>query len=100
MWQDTLRLRQPHLDGMRGLRRITLNKNPKLNDNGAAVIGNALTEDLWIKGNYLKRFDISVNVDNVYVNWKFIIRSKFRRYLHHRRGHCYGIFKLTKYCRY
>ncbi|XP_071513525.1 LOW QUALITY PROTEIN: uncharacterized protein [Panulirus ornatus] len=49
MWQDTLRLRQPHLDGMRGLRRITLNHNPKLNDSGAAFIANALMEDLWIK---------------------------------------------------
>ncbi|KAK8754407.1 hypothetical protein OTU49_016087 [Cherax quadricarinatus] len=49
MWQDTLRLRQPHLDGMKGLRRITLNHNPQMNDSGAIAIANALTEDLWIK---------------------------------------------------
>ncbi|XP_042220209.1 uncharacterized protein LOC121865002 isoform X2 [Homarus americanus] len=49
MWQDTLRLRQPHLDGMKGLRRITLNNNPRLNDKGAVAIANALAEDLWIK---------------------------------------------------
>lgn len=50
MWQDTLRLRQPHLDGMRGLRRISLNNNPKLGDSGVVVIAEDLVEDLWIKG--------------------------------------------------
>lgn len=55
MWQDTLRLRQPHLDGMRGLRRVTLNDNPHLGDNGLAAIADVLYEDLWIKGKILKR---------------------------------------------
>ncbi|XP_045124242.1 centrosomal protein of 78 kDa-like isoform X4 [Portunus trituberculatus] len=49
MWQDTLRQRQPHLDGMKGLRRLTLNINPALGDQGVAAITEALTEDLWIK---------------------------------------------------
>ncbi|XP_045603784.2 uncharacterized protein [Procambarus clarkii] len=49
MWQDTLRLRRPQLDGMKGLRRITLNHNPQLNDSGAVAVASALTEDLWIK---------------------------------------------------
>ena len=50
MWQDTLRQRQPHLDAMKGLRRLTLNSNPALGDQGVAAITEALTEDLWIKG--------------------------------------------------
>lgn len=50
MWQDTLRLRQPHLDGMRGLRRVTLNDNPHLGDAGLAAMAEVLLEDLWIKG--------------------------------------------------
>ncbi|XP_064095343.1 uncharacterized protein LOC135207485 [Macrobrachium nipponense] len=49
MWQDTLRLRHPHLDGMRGLRRITLNYNPQLGDFGAKALAEVLLEDLWIK---------------------------------------------------
>ncbi|KAK8376809.1 hypothetical protein O3P69_010022 [Scylla paramamosain] len=49
MWQDTLRQRQPHLDGMKGLRRLTLNSNPAVGDQGVAAITEALTEDLWIK---------------------------------------------------
>ncbi|KAK3854286.1 hypothetical protein Pcinc_039227 [Petrolisthes cinctipes] len=49
MWQDTLRHREPHLDGMRGLRRVTLNNNPQLGDTGVLTLTEALTEDLWIK---------------------------------------------------
>lgn len=54
MWQDTLRQRQPYLDGMRGLRRLTLNNNPALGDHGAAAIAEVLAEDLWIKGEWSK----------------------------------------------
>ncbi|XP_068219500.1 centrosomal protein of 78 kDa-like isoform X2 [Palaemon carinicauda] len=49
MWQDTLRLRHPHLDGMRGLRRVTVNYNPQLGDFGAKALAEVLLEDLWIK---------------------------------------------------
>lgn len=52
MWQDTLRQRQPYLDGMKGLRRLTLNHNPALGDQGAAAIAEVLAEDLWIKGEH------------------------------------------------
>lgn len=59
MWQDTLRQRQPYLDGMKGLRRLTLNSNPALGDQGAAAIAEVLTEDLWIKGE-LRRDEIDI----------------------------------------
>ncbi|XP_063615900.1 uncharacterized protein LOC134789117 [Penaeus indicus] len=59
MWQDTLRLRQPHLDGMRGLRRVTLNDNPHLGDNGLRAIADVLYEDLWIKAIDLQHCGLS-----------------------------------------
>lgn len=52
MWQDTLRHREPHLDGMRGLRRVTLNNNPQIGDAGVVTLVEALNEDLWIKGTH------------------------------------------------
>lgn len=49
-WQDSLRYRHPDLDRMPGLRRITICKNPLINDRGAELIAEALKDDLWVKG--------------------------------------------------
>ena len=49
-WQDSLRYRHPDLDQMPGLRRITICKNPLINDRGAELIAEALKDDLWVKG--------------------------------------------------
>lgn len=49
-WQDSLRYRRPDLDRMPGLRRITICKNPLINDHGAELIAEALKDDLWVKG--------------------------------------------------
>ncbi|CAL4082038.1 unnamed protein product, partial [Meganyctiphanes norvegica] len=49
MWQDTLRVGQPILDNMRGLRRVTLSLNPQLGDEGVISLSQVLKEDLWIK---------------------------------------------------
>ena len=35
---------------MSGIRRITLNNNPLVNDEGAEAFAEALKEDLWLKG--------------------------------------------------
>ncbi|XP_068727831.1 centrosomal protein of 78 kDa-like [Montipora capricornis] len=48
-WQDSLRYRRPDLDRMPGLRRITICKNPLINDHGAELIAEALKDDLWVK---------------------------------------------------
>lgn len=48
-WQDSLRYRHPDLDQMPGLRRITICKNPLINDRGAELIAEALKDDLWVK---------------------------------------------------
>jgi centrosomal protein CEP78 len=35
---------------MSGLRRITVCKNPLINDKGVEFIAEALKDDLWVKG--------------------------------------------------
>ncbi len=49
-WQDSLRYRRPDLDRMSGVRRITINSNPMLADQGALALAEALKDDLWLKG--------------------------------------------------
>ena len=48
-WQDSLRYRRPNLDMLMGLRRIILNGNAMLSDDGAACFADALRDDLWLK---------------------------------------------------
>ncbi|XP_046585352.1 centrosomal protein of 78 kDa-like [Haliotis rubra] len=48
-WRDSLRYRRPDLDRMPGIRRITINSNPMLGDEGATVLAEALKDDLWLK---------------------------------------------------
>ncbi|XP_074651342.1 centrosomal protein of 78 kDa-like isoform X1 [Tubulanus polymorphus] len=48
-WKDSLRYRRPNLDGMTGIRRITVNKNPLIGDQGAFSLAEALKDDLWLK---------------------------------------------------
>lgn len=59
MWQDTLRVGQPILDNMRGLRRVTLSLNPHLGDEGVIALCQVLKEDLWIKAIDLHHCGIS-----------------------------------------
>ena len=49
-WRDSLRYRRPDLDSMMGIRRITVNKNPLMGDQGALAFAEALKDDLWLKG--------------------------------------------------
>ena len=53
-WRDSLRYRRPDLDRMSGIRRITINNNPMLGDQGATYLSEALKDDLWLKGKYLR----------------------------------------------
>lgn len=52
-WKDSLRYRRPDLDRMSGLRRITLNCNPMIGDQGAQLLADVLKDDLWVKGLFL-----------------------------------------------
>ena len=49
-WQDSLRYRRPELDRMEGIRRISINRNPMVADEGARYLAEALKDDLWLKG--------------------------------------------------
>nr|XP_020449404.1 centrosomal protein of 78 kDa isoform X2 [Monopterus albus] len=58
-WAESLRYRQPQFEGMRGLRRVTLNSNILIGDRGAAALAHELTEDLWVKAVDLQRCGLS-----------------------------------------
>ncbi|CAH8626789.1 unnamed protein product [Heterobilharzia americana] len=48
-WQESLRYRYPELDRLGGLKRITLNDNPNIGNEGAVLLADALIDDLWVK---------------------------------------------------
>ncbi|XP_026637411.1 centrosomal protein of 78 kDa isoform X1 [Microtus ochrogaster] len=48
-WAESLRYRRPDFDGMAGLRRITLNCNTLVGDQGASAFADSLSEDLWLR---------------------------------------------------
>ncbi|KAL8584071.1 hypothetical protein ACOMHN_022411 [Nucella lapillus] len=48
-WRDSLRYGVPQMDKMPGLRRVTLNNNPLLANEGALALAEALKDDLWLK---------------------------------------------------
>lgn len=52
-WRDSLRYRRPDLDRMDGIRRVTINYNPLVGDQGATLLAEALKDDLWLKGEEL-----------------------------------------------
>ncbi|XP_019954552.2 centrosomal protein of 78 kDa [Paralichthys olivaceus] len=58
-WAESLRYRQPHFEGMGGLRRVTLNCNTLIGDRGAAALAQELAEDLWVKAVDLQRCGLS-----------------------------------------
>ncbi|KAM4745556.1 centrosomal protein of 78 kDa isoform 2-T2 [Anableps anableps] len=58
-WAESLRYRLPQLEGMGGLRRVTLNCNTLIGDRGAAALAQELSEDLWVKAVDLQRCGLS-----------------------------------------
>ncbi|XP_061586038.1 centrosomal protein of 78 kDa isoform X2 [Cololabis saira] len=58
-WAESLRYRHPQFEGMRGLRRVTLNCNTLIGDRGVAALAHELAEDLWIKAVDLQRCGLS-----------------------------------------
>ncbi|XP_039287571.1 centrosomal protein of 78 kDa-like [Nilaparvata lugens] len=49
LWKQSLRYRHPDPEIFPGLRRITLNKNPMIGDDGFQMIANEILDDLWLK---------------------------------------------------
>ncbi|KAM9810582.1 centrosomal protein of 78 kDa [Neosynchiropus ocellatus] len=58
-WAESLRYRQPYFEGMRGLRRVTLNCNTLIGDRGAAALAMEVAEDLWLKALDLQKCGLS-----------------------------------------
>ncbi|KAM9857902.1 centrosomal protein of 78 kDa [Aulostomus maculatus] len=58
-WAESLRYRHPQFEGMAGLRRITLNCNSLIGDQGAAALAHELAEDLWVKAVDLQKCGLS-----------------------------------------
>ncbi|KAM6931366.1 centrosomal protein of 78 kDa [Xenentodon cancila] len=58
-WAESLRYRHPQFEGMRGIRRVTLNCNTLIGDRGVAALAHELAEDLWIKAVDLQRCGLS-----------------------------------------
>lgn len=63
-WHSSLRYEDPDVGIMAGLKRITLNNNPLIGDEGLALILNELDDDLWIKAIDMQRCGITNNVAN------------------------------------
>ncbi|XP_063769901.1 centrosomal protein of 78 kDa [Pseudophryne corroboree] len=58
-WPESLRYRRPDLDCMTGLRRISINCNTLVGDQGAKAFAEALEEDLWLKALDMRQCGIS-----------------------------------------
>lgn len=58
-WHSSLRYEEPEVNNMAGIRRITINNNPKVGDEGLELILNELIDDLWIKAIDMQRCNIT-----------------------------------------
>lgn len=61
-WHKSLRYEDPNVDNMGGLKRITLNNNPNIGDEGLSRILDELDDDLWIKAIDMQKCGISENL--------------------------------------
>ncbi|XP_046396661.1 centrosomal protein of 78 kDa-like [Ischnura elegans] len=57
-WQKSLRYQNPNLDAMWGIRRIILNSNPQIGDDGVKLLADILEDDLWVKAIDLQKCGI------------------------------------------
>ena len=48
-WAESLRYRTPDLKQMGGIKRLTLNANPAIGDDGITLLCEVLPQDLWVK---------------------------------------------------
>lgn len=67
-WHNSLRYEDPMSGVMRGIKRITINCNPDLGDNGFNYILDELEDDLWIKALDVQRCGITENIANKTLN--------------------------------
>jgi centrosomal protein CEP78 len=65
-WKQTLRYHEPNLDYVPGLRRITLNHNTEIRDEGAVYLMNTARDDLFLKG---ERLNWNVRFHGSWTTW-------------------------------
>ncbi|XP_023232875.1 centrosomal protein of 78 kDa-like isoform X3 [Centruroides sculpturatus] len=58
-WYKSLRYRHPILDSLPGIRRVTLNDNVQIGDEGVKLLTELLFNDIWLKALDLQNCDIS-----------------------------------------
>ncbi|XP_061881502.1 centrosomal protein of 78 kDa isoform X2 [Entelurus aequoreus] len=58
-WEQSLRYQQPKFEGMGGLRRLTLNCNTLIGDQGAVQLARELAEDLWLRAVDMQKCGLS-----------------------------------------
>ncbi|XP_028982352.1 centrosomal protein of 78 kDa [Diachasma alloeum] len=63
-WKDSLRYREPNIDAMPGLRRLTLNDNPHLGDSAVAEVIDAIQDSLWLKALDLQHCGLTDAIGN------------------------------------
>lgn len=63
-WHSSLRYEDPDIGIMTGLKRITLNNNPNIGDEGLTHILNELDDDLWIKALDMQKCNITDNISS------------------------------------
>ncbi|CAG2060555.1 unnamed protein product [Timema podura] len=49
-WKHTLRYREPDLEAVKGIKRVTLNNNKGVGDDGVLTLLEVIWDDLWLKG--------------------------------------------------
>ncbi|XP_074052800.1 centrosomal protein of 78 kDa isoform X2 [Macrotis lagotis] len=59
VWAESLRYRNPDLDGMAGLQRLSLNCNTLIGDQGASAFAECLRDTLWLRALDLQQCGIS-----------------------------------------
>ncbi|XP_044531427.1 centrosomal protein of 78 kDa-like [Gracilinanus agilis] len=59
VWTANLRNRNPDLEGMGGLKRVTFNSNPLVGDQGAHAFADSICDNLWLRALDLQLCGIS-----------------------------------------
>lgn len=68
MWKDSLRYQIPNLDTMSGIRRLTLNDNPHIGNNGSKLLCEALRDDRWVKAIDLQNCGLGDSAGQVWLS--------------------------------
>ncbi|KAL5105742.1 Centrosomal protein of 78 kDa [Taenia crassiceps] len=68
MWKDSLRYQIPNLDTMSGIRRLTLNDNPHIGNNGSKLLCEALRDDRWVKAIDLQNCGLGDSAGQAWLN--------------------------------